>query len=108
MKLDREPEKVNKLKSFTKTKVEKFFPLWVRLDYSKYTSEFEKIRFLMPYKADHCFKCDGKFKKNEEIALVALKFVGNKVFCRDCAIEIENNKETTKLYKLNILKVKKR
>ena len=87
MKLDREPE--NKLKSFTKTRVEKFFPLWIRLDYTKYTSTFEKIRCLMPYKADHCFKCDRGFKANETIALVGLKYVGNKVFCQKCARELQ-------------------
>jgi len=87
MKLDR-PTEIKTYKSFSITRIEKFIPLWVRIDYARYTSEFEKIRCLMPYKADHCFKCNSKFKCNEIISLVGLKYIGNKVFCKGCANEI--------------------
>jgi hypothetical protein len=78
------------MKTFKKTKIETFYPLWVKLDYAKYTSTFEKIRCLMPYKADRCFKCDKRFKCNQIIALVGLKYIGNKVFCHNCAEEISS------------------
>lgn len=78
-------------KSFIKNKKERFYPLWIRKDYVKYTSEFEKIRCLMLYKADHCFKCGKGFKGNEIIALVGLKNVGNKVFCQKCCKKLIYN-----------------
>ncbi len=90
MKLDRETDR-KIYKSFTKTKVEKFTPLWVMENYSIHNEKWMAVRSKVKGNnlPDKCFKCDKVFKINESISLVCLKFVGNKLFCNKCIKELE-------------------
>jgi hypothetical protein len=49
------------------------------------------VRQNLPYKANTCFKCGAEFKHGDAIGLIALKGVGNKVFCGFCCDELSEN-----------------
>jgi hypothetical protein len=78
------------MKSFTKTTITTYTPLWVNLDFSKFTVGFKDIRKHYTYKGYNCFKCDKDFDLNEPISLACFEDIGNKLLCVDCGKELLN------------------
>jgi hypothetical protein len=79
------------MRPFTRTIKEVFTPLWVERDFSTFNETWVRVRQNLPYKANTCFKCGAEFKHGDAIGLIALKGVGNKVFCGFCCDELSEN-----------------
>ena len=75
------------MKSFTKTVTTTYDPEWITLDFCKFNKSFQEIRDPSTYNS--CFKCDKKFNLEEDVSLAGFKNFGNKVFCRQCAVELK-------------------
>jgi hypothetical protein len=76
------------MKSFYKTTVETYRPLWVRTNFSIFDHAWTKIRGNMKYKGFECIKCEMPFKIGDIIGLACFENIGNKVLCENCAKEI--------------------
>ena len=77
------------MKPFTKTTT--YTPIWIHENYSTFSKTWKSIRSTMDYQGFECFACDHKFEKNEPLAIISLKEVGNKVICQNCATKLKDS-----------------
>lgn len=70
-----------------KTKVTHYKVLRVLIDCMRFDEKFIKIRERFKYTGFTCFKCDRKHNIGEVVSLIFTD-KGNKIVCRDCALEI--------------------
>jgi hypothetical protein len=77
------------MKTFTKTTVKTYTPIWVHENFSTFNATWIKIRENMKYKGFSCFKCEKDFRDGDVISLVAFQHVGNKVLCLECAKDLK-------------------
>ena len=58
------------------------------LDMFVFDEKYRKIRCSRRYKGFGCFKCAKSFEDGEKISLAFIS-TGNKVLCRECAVELK-------------------
>ena len=76
------------MKGFEKTTVKFYDPLWVKVDFTTYSEQYENIRKKMKRQMVTCFKCGKHFEYGDVVGLACFKDHGNETLCSDCAHEL--------------------
>lgn len=63
--------------------------LWCKTQYLEMSQQFRKIRTYATDKMDKCWWCGHVFADGEMMALACFENKGNKVLCRDCALQLK-------------------
>lgn len=74
---------------FTVTRTRTYHVEWIKRDAFEFTPRYEHIRSRFRRKMNTCFKCRHRFKHGEMMALGSVLKLGNQVFCRSCADQLE-------------------
>lgn len=76
------------MKAFTKVTETVYNPLWIHMDFTTFTKEYEDIRKRMGGTLISCVKCSCKFEYGDSIAVGCFKNIGNDTLCSKCAKEL--------------------
>ena len=76
------------MKSFTKITETVYEPVWIHMNFTSFTEEYEKIRKRMGGTLLSCIKCGHKFERGEMICVGCFRNIGNNTLCEKCAKEL--------------------